>query len=308
MKQPPDNNSQRPFSDETKLMIVLVLMGLGILLLITLIAPLLRGKLQLQPAQTAATAPATSFAPAIFVPTVDCGFPTLILGLTTFQIQNIRLGADGSVNVPPDGSGIAYWVEGTDQQYIFMLSPTPENLTLLTSLSAGTTAKATWSNCNSMTFTLSDPQPGDFETTYLPDQSTASIAIYVQLDSTGEGFVVNGELIEEQISTFETPIPGSVEVQAEIGLLEMTASPDGEAIRLMVSIYNYGSTPFTVTANDVSLTPPGIAPLAMSASEPTLPSEVGPAETKTFTFTFPRPQTPTTTLRVFTVEYDVEGY
>ena len=192
MKQPPDNDFQSSFSDETKLTIMLALMGLGFLLLITLIALLLGGNLQLQPVQTAATAQATSFAPTIFVPTVDCGSPTLILGLATFQIQNISLRADGSLNVPPDGSGIAYWVEGTDPQHIFVLSPTPENLVLLTSLSAGTTAQVTWSNCNSMTFSLFDPQPGDFGTNYLPDPSTASIAIYIQLDPTGEGFVITG--------------------------------------------------------------------------------------------------------------------
>jgi disulfide bond formation protein DsbB len=192
MSQPPNNNSRSSFSDETKLTILLVLMGLGILLLITLVVFWLAGKLQFPPAQAAATAPATSFAPTIFVPTVDCGSPTLLLGLTALQIQNISLGADGSVNVPPDGSRIAYWVEGNDQQYIFILSPTPENLALLTSLSAGTTAKATWSNCNSLTFTLSTPQPGDFETIYLADQTTARIVIYIQLDPTGEGFVITG--------------------------------------------------------------------------------------------------------------------
>jgi hypothetical protein len=88
-------------------------------------------------------------------------------------------------------------VEGTDLEYRFMLSPTVENLNLLTSLPEGSSATVTWADCNSMTFTLSAPQPGDFGITYLPEQSTASILIFLQLDPTGEGFMVSGEMTGE---------------------------------------------------------------------------------------------------------------
>ena len=44
-----------------------------------------------------------------------------------------------SLMVSPE-KGIAYWVEDAGSQYIFILSPSSENLALLTSLSAGTTA------------------------------------------------------------------------------------------------------------------------------------------------------------------------
>ena len=50
-----------------------------------------------------------------------------------------------------------------------------------------------------MTFTLSAPQPGDFGITYLPERSTASILIFLQLDPTGEGFMVSGEMTGETV-------------------------------------------------------------------------------------------------------------
>jgi hypothetical protein len=292
-------------SDKTKLTVLLILMGIGLLALIALAAVLLRGTTFFQPASTLQAVPTIS---TLVIPTVDCSPPTLVLGTTRYQIENISLSADGSVSVPPDVNGTIFWVEGTDLQYRFMLSPTVENLNLLTSLPEGTSVTATWSNCNSMTFTLSDPQPADLEPTYLPEQSTASILIFLQLDATGEGFMVNGEMTGEQISAFNTPDASAGELQAEIGLVETGVSSDGNNIHLTVSIYNFGGTAFSLSAGDVSLTPAGAEPLAMTTSEPALPREIAPAATEIFTFTFPRPSTPTSTLKVFTVEYDVDGY
>ena len=36
--------------------------------------------------------------------------------------------------------------------------------------------------------------------------------------------------------------------------------------------------------------------------------EIAPGVTETIYFTFPRPSSPTATLKIFTVEYDIEGY
>jgi hypothetical protein len=292
-------------NDKTKLTILLVFLGIGLLLLIGLLVFLLGGNIPLQPSATLQPVPAIS---TLTIPTVDCSPPTLVLGATSYQIENVSLSADGTISVAPDVNGTAYWVEGTGPQYIFMLSPTVENLNLLTSLPEGISATATWSNCNSTTFTLSAPQPGDLEITYLREQSAASILIFLQLDPTGEGFMISGEMTGEQISTFNTPDISRDEVQAEIGLVETEASADGNSIQLTISIYNFGGTILSLADSDVSLIPSGAEPLVMSASEPALPREIAPAVTETFTFTFPRPATPTATLRVFTVEYDIEGY
>ena len=243
--------------------------------------------------------------PTMFIPTPDCGTPTLVLGTSTFQIQNLPPAADGSVSAPLDTSGVAYWVAGTDPHFVFILSPTPENLAVLPTVTAGGTAKVTWSNCNSTTYTLSASQPGSIGDAALSDQSVEGISVFFQTDPAGAAFVLNGELTEEQISTFSTPEAGASDIQAEISLLETTASPDGATIRVGVSIQNYGAAAFTVSTNEVSLTQGDGTPLALASSEPPLPKEIAPGSKETIFLTFPRPSTPTATLKIFTVEYDI---
>lgn len=291
-------------SDKTKIIIVSVLMGIGIIILMVLLGFLfLRNGFQL-----AAPATQTQAFPTLFVPTPDCGSPTLVLGTTTFQIQNLTPAADGSVTIPPDTSGIAYWVEGTDHNYVFVLSPTSENLAMMPTITAGSTAKATWKNCNSTTYTLSASQPGSFNGSALPDQSVDGITVFFQTNATGAGFVFSGELTEEQISTFNTPAVGASDIQAEISLLETTASADGTTIRVGVSIQNYGQAAFTLSTSDVSLTQQDDTSLNLVSSEPRLPKEIASGATETIHFTFPRPSSPTATLKIFEVEYDIEGY
>ncbi len=308
MKQPPNNDRDPSRNNETTTTIFLILLVGGLLLLITLAALALGGRLSFPQAASPVSNAAISTVPAptLFIPTVECAAPSLLLGTVTYQVQNTQLNADGSVSVPPDSNGTIYWIEGTDLEYLFMLSPTIENLNLLTSLPEGSSATVTWADCSSMTFTLSAPQPGDFGITYLPEQSSASILIFLQLDPTGEGFMVAGSLAEEVISVLNTPAPDESGVLAEIGLLDVIS--DGSSLTLTVSVYNFGSEPFTLSTENVALTPAGGLPLEMARSSPPLPETVQAAETKTFTFSFPRPATPTSTLKVFTVEYDVEGY
>lgn len=127
----------------------------------------------------------------------NCGPSTLNIGEQKYEIESIQLKPDGTLNIPTNRPGTAFWVEGTDLQYIFMLSPTPENAAFLSALPEGTIARAAWSNCNSMTFSLAAPQPGSFGITYLPEQSTASILIFAQDEAAGNGYLVGGGLIEE---------------------------------------------------------------------------------------------------------------
>ncbi len=297
MKSPVNN--QQNSSNKTKILIVAVLLGIGIIVLMVLLGFLfLRNGFQFL----------TPAIPTLFVPTPDCGSPTLVLGTTTFQIQPIPPGPDGSLTVPSDTSGIAYWVEGTNTNYVFVLSPTPENLAIMSTITVGSTAKATWKNCNSTTYNLSAPQPGSFNSSALPDQSVDGITIFFQTDSSGTDFVFSGELIEEQISTFNTPAVGASDIQAEISLLETTPSADGTTIRVGVSIQNYGTAAFTLSTSDVSLTQPDGGLLNMVSSEPPLPKEIPSVATETIYFTFPRPASPTATLKILEIEYELEGY
>jgi hypothetical protein len=295
-----DQNS----SQKNIIMMVGILMGVGIVVLISLLIFLFRGNIF----QSLAPSTETPVIPTMFIPTPDCGSPTLVLGTATFQIQNLTPSPDGSLSVPVDTSGVAYWVEGTSINYVFVLSPTPDNLAIMSTITVGSTAKATWQNCNSTTYSLSAPQQSSLNVSTSPDQSVDGITVFFQTDVSGVGFVFNGELAEQQLSTIPTLAAGISEIQAEISLLETTNSPDGTRIKVGISILNYGISPFTVTAGDISLTQQDGTSLVLTSSEPPLPKEIGAGSTETIYFTFPHPSSPTATLKIFTVEYDIESY
>jgi hypothetical protein len=295
------------FSSSDKIKITLVIVSIAVLLVLLgfLIGTLLRQsgfRLSMLVPQSRAT----SIAPTMVVSTPDCSPPTLVLGTETFQIQIITPAADGSLTVPLDTSGIAYWVEGTSTNYAFVLSPTEENTALMSTLTAGSTATATWSNCDSTTYNLSAPQESLLSAAAAPDPSSEGIVVFFETDPSGAGFAFTGELTGQEITTFNTP--SADEVQAEIGLLETTASADGRTVTVVVSIQNYGASAITLTADDVALTQPDGAALALESSRPRLPETIRVGDTKTLELTFPRPSTPIATLRIFTVEYDIEGY
>ena len=284
-------------------MIIGILLGVGIVVLAALVAFLFRGSLF----QLIKPATQTPVIPTMFVPTPDCGPATFVLGPTTFQIQTINPAADGSLSVPPDTSGVAYWVDATNINYVFVLSPTADNLSLISSLTAGTIAKATWSNCNSTTYNLFAPEQGPASVSTLLNQSTSGITVFLQSDPSTASLVIRGELTEEQISTINTPAAGT-EIQAEISLLETTTSPDGTTIRVRISIQNYGASPFTLSISNVSLTSQDGTALIMVNSEPLLPKEISAGSTETVYFTFPRPSSPIATLKILEIEYELEGY
>jgi hypothetical protein len=110
----------------------------------------------------------------------------------------------------------------------------------------------------------------------------------------------------EEINTFDAP--GASETKAEVRLLDTTALEDGNTISISVSIRNYGQTAFTLSPSNVLLTQPNGRPLALLRIEPRLPKMIKPGGTETFDFTFRRPASRTATLKVFTVEYVIEGY
>lgn len=262
-----------------------------------------------QPAPSVAnTVATTSVNPTIVIPTPDCGKPTLVLGTTTFKIQNISRAPDGSLAVPAGTSGIAYWVEGTVTNYVFVLSPMPENLAAMSTITVGSPATVTWSDCSSTSFVLLAPIEGSINRDALPEQTEAGITVFFQTDPSGASFVFRGGLAEEAVDVIDTPMADESGILAEISLLEITTSPDGTTIKVNISIRNYGQSAFTLSSDNVSLTPPDAAMLALAGSSPRLPDKIKPGEIKTFELTFPRPSSATATLKIFTVEYDIEGY
>src|SRR5512141_3126846 len=87
------------------------------------------------------------FAPP--VPTPQCVEPTLTLGSTQFSIKTVARAADGSVALPADQPDAAYWVEGTNINYVFALNSTPNHLALQSALKAGDPATIRWADCTS---------------------------------------------------------------------------------------------------------------------------------------------------------------
>src|SRR6266487_6385110 len=98
MKPPVNRNQNFSASDKTKILVVIIFLGI---ILIVLLAFLFRGNLL----PFAAPNTETPVIPTMFIPTPDCGHPTLLLGSNTFQIETIQPAADGSLSVPSDRSG-----------------------------------------------------------------------------------------------------------------------------------------------------------------------------------------------------------
>jgi len=234
-----------------------------------------------------------------------CDQSVLKIGESTYQIKSIETKKDGTLKIPSNTPDKAYWVDNTETNYVFALSPTENNLAFQNSLQADESASITWENCNTVTFKLSAPQADMPDHSILMDQSTSGITIFVQQEA-AKGFVIKGELADETIKTFNTP--DASQVQAEISLLETTTSEDGQTIRIEISILNYGEVSFILTSNDISLTPENASALTVTGAEPSLPHEIKPGETSTIYLTFSRPSSQTATLKILAAEYEIEGY
>jgi hypothetical protein len=240
--------------------------------------------------------------------TASCAGASLQLGVTSWSLESIQLAADGSADVPDDTPGVAYWIQNLANNTVFALSPTQENLDLLSVLQGGEQATITWQDYNTATYTLFIPQYGSPDTDIFADQVSIGLVVYLPERVSLPGIWVQGSLAGETIIAPPTPAPYEGEVNAEISLLETSTSDDQQTIQVVISILNYGSEPITLVAGDVSLTLEGGTSLQISSSDPPLPQQIEPAKSRTFTLIFARPETGTAMLKIFTVEYDLEGY
>jgi hypothetical protein len=240
--------------------------------------------------------------------TPSCTGASLQLGTTSWSLESIQLDADGSADVPADTPGVAYWIQNLANNTVFALSPTQENLDLLSALQGGEQATITWQDCNTARFALLAPQYGTPDTDIFADQSMVGLVVYLPESDAFPAMWVKGGLAGETIITPPTPAPYVGEVNAEISLLDSSTSKDLKTIQVVISILNYGSEPISLTTGDISLTPEDESPLQISSSDPQLPQVIGPAESREFTLIFVRPDTAVATLKIFTVEYDLEGY
>ena len=188
-------------TDKIKAILVLIFMGLLLIILGFLVGMLFRQKsfefsLPTLLVQATPTALIPVTAPTAFEQIGDCNFSTLVLGTITFQIQNLPRAVDGSLAVPGDTSGIAYRVDGTGTNRVFILSPTPQNISVMATISIGSPVTVIGKGCNSVTYSLTAPQAGSLDGSVFAGDSTDSITIFFPTVSTGAGFVFKGKLVK----------------------------------------------------------------------------------------------------------------
>ncbi len=237
------------------------------------------------------------------VPTPQCVEPTLTLGTTKFPVKTIARAADGSVALPASAADAAYWVDGTNINYVFALSSTPNNSSLSQSLKTGDMAKIVWADCSADEYVVKSIEAGKPVNSALFDQSSGGITVFIPGDASTVSPLVKGARPQAQAP--ETPSPTEAnEVQANISFLGNTTSPEGKSVQITVTITNTGSTAITLRNKDISLTAENAAPLAPQSVEPSLPQTIQPGAGVTFAITFPQPGVKTAVLKILTFSVD----
>jgi len=239
------------------------------------------------------------------VPTPACVEPVLTLGAAKFRIRSIARAADASVSVPRDTPDVAYWVEGTNINYVFALSPSADSLALKDTLKVGEEAVITWADCMADAYQVEAIESGPLDLAALTDQATGGLTVFVQAGSADTGLVVHA--IRPVPEAVETPaLTEEGAIQADIAFSETTTSADGKTISMGLTITNVGATAFAIAPGDISLTPEGGEPLAPLSVEPALPQGVQPGASVALQITFPRPGTNVAVLKI--LDTTVEQY
>lgn len=284
--------NQKPSSNRTQIIVVGSLLGVGILVLLSLLAYLFRGNIMQRAAGVTETPAA---------PTPQCIETTLTLGTSIFHVKTIPNNPNAFPVLPQDKPDNAYWVEGTTVNYVFGLSPVGNNLTLNTSLKTGDPMVIHWGDCSNDEYVIRSIDSAPPNDASILDQSIGGITVYVRTDSSA--LVIRGE--HPVLQSAETPAPTDVNaIQLDIQFSDLTP-PDSDSVKIGLNITNKGTQPVTITNNDLSLTVEGGAEVFPTAVEPALPQEIQPNATITLAVTFPKPQANSAVLRILnsTVDY-----
>lgn len=227
--------------------------------------------------------------------------PNLRVGSQTFPIHRLSANPDGTLPLPADQNQVAFTASDPNSPVLaFAFSPTTENLARISAWQPGTQVLVTWLSCSTAVYQLTSVTAGAIPPT------GAELTITVGDPSGGAGLTALGQLVGEEILAPPTPPAG--EVQAEISLLDTTISTDGSALLVSLSILNTGAEPVVLNSADVSLTAADGAPQPPSQSAPPLPLNLQPGAAETVGFTFARPAAPEAVLKIWTVEFSLEGY
>jgi hypothetical protein len=186
-----------PPADKIKFIVVLHVVGILLIALGFLLGLSFRQRRFQQTLPTPQVAAAPTFSLSQFIPlTGNCTTPTLVLGTKTFQIQNLTRGAEGSLAVPRDTAGIAYRVDGSGNP-VFVLSPTPQNITVMETIEIGSIATLTAPDCGVTTYIVSAPQAGSLNNSAFESGPVPSITVFFPTVFSGEGFLYKGQLAGE---------------------------------------------------------------------------------------------------------------
>jgi hypothetical protein len=221
------------------------------------------------------------------VPTPQCVQPTLTLGTQKFSIQSLARAADGSVTVPPAaGEDLAYWVEGTNATFVFVLGQAALPRLQNASLKVGDDITIVWADCGKEDYVVSAVEPGRADAAALFDQSIPGMRVFAQSSASGEGIIIHGARPENPTAAVTPELTAVGATQAEVSFLDNAISADGKTLHISVAIKNTGSTPIMLAETDISLAPGDGAEMPPASVTPALPQPIIPGESQTFTIIF----------------------
>lgn len=133
-------------------------------------------------------------------PTLSCGYPSLRVGESDFDIQSLAPVTDTIFSIPIDVAHTAFWLQGTTVQYVFGLSAMPVNGILMELFETGESITVTWADCSKQEYVITSVDQNVPLDTAFFDQSIRGIRIFIPGDSNTASFVVQGMLPKSQVT------------------------------------------------------------------------------------------------------------
>jgi hypothetical protein len=162
--------------------------------------------------------------------------------------------------------------------------------------------------CGALVYHLAGLQPLDLGDPGWAGALQAEAAVLVQTGADGSGFLLQGGVVEEQISPAGAAQPTEYEAQAEIGILEVNPSPAARLTQVKVSLYNFGAQRLELTAADIRLVDAAGASYSLVRSEPRLPRAIQPGQTVEIELIVPIPAEGLGALRIFNAEFELADF
>ena len=231
--------------------------------------------------------------------------PNLSIDNVSYEFKTLFPKSDHSIKIPKTGQKRAYWIAGTTTNNVFVLISSPENQALINGLSINDIAKITWANCNSSSYSLTQPIQGNLLDA-VQDQSTSQLTFVLPKDDIFNGTLVVGNLQGEVITSFNTPDASMA--QFDVSLLGVVVDDDKSTITIEISLNNYGQIPVALTEVDFGLIPDGGTSSPLLTSDPNMPLTIKPGEIQPLKVSFYKPSTLSATLKILSLEMIVDGY